>query len=83
LRFLARLIDSNAHFLPERDLQLMPVGIAQEGPVADRVAGVFGSTVAFVSLFTENLNDNGEVAFAYQLADGLRGVAVASPESLA
>jgi hypothetical protein len=43
---------------------------------------LFGSTVTFVSLSTENLNDNGELAFSYVLADGLRGVAVAKPQSL-
>ena len=55
-------------------------------PVADKVVAegdpLFGSTVAFVSLLTENLNDNGEIAFSYVLADGLRGVAVARPGSL-
>ena len=55
-------------------------------PVADKVIAkgdpLFDSTVTFVSLSTENLNDNGEVAFSYVLADGLRGVAVAMPGSL-
>ena len=66
--------------LPARRLRQL---LLERGQVIAEGDPLFGSTVAFVSLFTENLNDNGEVAFAYQLADGLRGVAVASPESLA
>lgn len=55
-------------------------------PVAHKVIrtgdALFGSTVDFVSLSRENLNDNGEVAFLYGLADGRSGVAVAAPNAL-
>ncbi|RIL05028.1 MAG: hypothetical protein DCC71_11915 [Proteobacteria bacterium] len=55
-------------------------------PTNDRVIRtgdpLFGSTVSFVSLSRENLNDNGEVAFLYELANGRSGVAVASPGAL-
>lgn len=56
-------------------------------PVAHKVIRtgdpLFGSTADFVSLSRENLNDNGEVAFLYGLADGRSGVAVAAPNALA
>jgi hypothetical protein len=56
-------------------------------PTADKVIAVgdplFGSTVTFLSLLRENLNDNGEVAFQYDLFDGRFGVAVAAPGALA
>lgn len=55
-------------------------------PVADAVIRtgdpLFGSTVSFVALSRENLNDNGEVAFLYELADGRSGVAIAAPGEL-
>lgn len=55
-------------------------------PIADKVIrdgdALFGSTAAFVALSLENLNDNGEVGFLYELADGRSGVAVAAPNEL-
>jgi hypothetical protein len=55
-------------------------------PVAHKVIRtddpLFGSTVSFVALSRENLNDNGEVAFLYELANGRSGVAIAAPGSL-
>lgn len=55
-------------------------------PVADKVIRtgdpLFGSTVSFVALARENLNDNGEVAFLYELANGRSGVAIAAPGEL-
>lgn len=55
-------------------------------PTADKVIAVgdplFGSTATFVSVLRENLNDNGEVAFLYELADGRSGVAIAAPGAL-
>lgn len=43
---------------------------------------LFESTVVTANLSAENLNDNGEIAFFYTLADGRSGVAVARPGSL-
>jgi len=55
-------------------------------PTTDKVIRdgdpLFGSTADFVALSRENLNDNGEVAFLYELADGRSGVAVAAPNEL-
>jgi hypothetical protein len=55
-------------------------------PVADKVIRtgdpLFGSTASFVALSRENLNDNGEVAFLYELANGRSGVAIAAPGEL-
>lgn len=55
-------------------------------PVAHKVLRtgdpLFGSTVSFVALSRENLNDNGEVAFLYELANGRNGVAIAAPGEL-
>jgi hypothetical protein len=52
-------------------------------PLADEVIGtgdpLFGSRVVDVNLFTESLNDNGQIAFSYELADGRRGIARADP----
>jgi hypothetical protein len=56
-------------------------------PANDKVIAVgdalFGSTVSFVDILRECLNDNGEVAFLYELADGRSGIAVAAPGALA
>lgn len=55
-------------------------------PVAHKVIrtgdALFGSTASFVALSRENLNDNGEVAFLYELANGRSGVAIAAPGEL-
>jgi hypothetical protein len=55
-------------------------------PAADKVVAVgdplFGSTVTFTNVLRENLNDNGEVGFLYELADGRSGVAIAAPGAL-
>jgi len=54
---------------------------AGRDPIADRIIGVgdslFGSTVNLVSLGDGALNDRGDVAFRYGLADGRYGVALA------
>lgn len=52
-------------------------------PVNDRVIGtgdsLDGSTVSFVSLYREGLNNSGKIAFFAQLADGRGLIMVASP----
>jgi PEP-CTERM motif len=52
-------------------------------PLADEVIGggdpLFGSTAALLVPFTESLNDSGQIAFFYQLADGRTGIALADP----
>jgi hypothetical protein len=54
-------------------------------PMADKVIGtgdaLFGSTVTIVGFFSSMafLNDAGQVAFFYQLADGRTGIARAAP----
>lgn len=49
--------------------------------MANRVIAVgdslFGSSVVNVGLWSEGLNDSGDIAFSYFLADGRFGVAVA------
>lgn len=51
-------------------------------PIADKVIAtgdtLFGSTVTVTNFFTQGINDSGQVVFAYQLANGVRGVAVAT-----
>lgn len=51
-------------------------------PVADKVIRVgdelFGGTVARIG-FLQGLNDHGQIVFAYELAGGVEGVALASP----
>ena len=52
-------------------------------PSADEVIGtgdpLFGSTVAQFFMDRESLNDSGQIAFYYELADGRIGVARADP----
>jgi len=52
-------------------------------PLADRVTGagdtLFGSTVVGVLMDKESLNDIGQIAFFYELADGRTGIARADP----
>jgi hypothetical protein len=58
-------------------------GIYVGGPATGKVIGsgdaLFGSTLTVASFFTEGFNDSGQVAFFYTLADGARGVALATP----
>ena len=53
-------------------------------PLADKVIQsgdlLFGDTVRFVDIFTEGLNDAGQVAFYFELENGTRGIARANPE---
>ena len=52
-------------------------------PLADEVIGtgdtLFGSTVTFLGIGSGWLNDNGQIAFVYALADGRFGIARADP----
>ena len=52
-------------------------------PLADEVISpgdtLFGSTVTQVSGSTQQINDIGQIAFSYKLADGRTGVARADP----
>ena len=52
-------------------------------PIADEVISsgdtLFGSTVVGAVTFKESLNDAGQIAFIYQLADERRGIARADP----
>ena len=41
---------------------------------------LFGDTVSFVDIYTEGLNDAGQIAFYFELDNGVRGVARADPE---
>ena len=56
-----------------------------EDPAEDKVIAIgdelLDSTLAGF-LFSRSLNDNGEIAFLYRTASGVRGIAVASPGSL-
>ena len=53
-------------------------------PLADKVIQIgdplFGSTLSFIVTYA--LNDNGEIAFRYNLANGISGIAVARPVQL-
>jgi hypothetical protein len=53
-------------------------------PVANKVIEtgdpLFGDTVVILDIFTEGLNDAGQVAFFFELEDGTRGMARADPE---
>jgi hypothetical protein len=53
-------------------------------PVAHKVLEtgdpLFGDTVAFVDIYSEGLNDAGQIAFFFELANGTRGMARADPE---
>ena len=40
---------------------------------------LFGSSVTFLSIFSQSINDSREVAFYASLADGRSGIYVASP----
>jgi hypothetical protein len=44
---------------------------------------LFGNAVNFVDIFTEGMNDAGQIAFFFELQDGTRGIARADPEVLA
>lgn len=50
-------------------------------PITNKVIqtgdSLFGSTVMNANLWSEGLSDNGDIAFAYALADGRQGIAVA------
>jgi hypothetical protein len=52
-------------------------------PVAHKVLEtgdpLFGDTVAFVDIYSEGLNDAGQIAFFFELANGTRGMARADP----
>src|SRR5688572_26155245 len=52
-------------------------------PVADKVIGIgdplFGSTLTNFSIFSEALNDAGQIAFFYVLANRRTGIALADP----
>ena len=54
-----------------------------DGTFTSEVIGIgyalFGSTVSTVQMSPNSLNDSGEVAFWYQLANGINGIAIASP----
>jgi hypothetical protein len=67
----------------------IPYGI-YTGPNADKVIRpgdtLFGSTVAVADsqrsplrISSNSLNNSGQIAFAYQLADGRQGIAIATP----
>jgi hypothetical protein len=54
-----------------------------DGSETSQVVGfgdsLFGSTITSLSISPTSLNDNGQVAFFYGLADGTTGIAVANP----
>jgi len=61
-----------------------PIGIfTGPDPLADAVVNVgdslFDSTVVDILMGAESLNDRGQIAFRYQLADGRTGIALADP----
>ena len=43
-------------------------------------AVLFGDTVSFVDIFTEGMNDAGQIAFFFELDSGRRGIARADPQ---
>ena len=51
-------------------------------PVADKVIQtgdlLFGSSIVDMRIFSDSLNDSGQIAFSYALADGRSGIAVAN-----
>lgn len=53
-------------------------------PVIDKVIEsgdlLFGDTVTFVDISSQGLNDAGQIAFSFELNDGTRGIARATPE---
>ena len=55
-------------------------------PLADEVISLgdplFGSTVTALDITHESLNDSGQIAFLYELADGRTGIAVANPRAI-
>jgi len=55
-------------------------------PVADEVISVgdplFGSTLRRLILPAEGLNNNGQIVFLYELANGLGGIALANPRAI-
>lgn len=55
-------------------------------PLADEVISLgdslFGSTVTDILIRDESLNDAGQIAFFYELADGRTGIALADPRAI-
>ncbi len=52
---------------------------ATTSQVLDATAPLFGSTLTGLGISPASLNDAGQVAFYYQLANGITGIAVATP----